>query len=363
MWSADGRVEEGPGWEEVGMRGVWTMVAVAATLAGCTASRSMGLAPRPVATSDAALRDLLDYARAQETTGFLVMRGGRTMVEENWPAPADRNFAIFNYGTTSNGQLLEDVASQQKSFIALLIGIAVDKRMIDVERPVSDYLGAGWSKAKPGQEARIRVLDILTMSSGLDEQFGYVAPAGTVFLYNTPVYAITKRILSVATGMSLERLTREWLTGPLVMRDTKWRQRPAALAGVGNATGLVTTPRDIALLGRMVLARGVTARGRRIISSSSLAAIFQRSAANPAYGRLWWLNGGAFSLLPPAQRRNGPLIPAAPADLVAALGFLDRRLYVVPSLDLVVVRTGGDAPDPDFDEHLWQRIMRTRFSR
>ena len=52
------------------------------------------------------------------------------------------------------------------------------------------------------------------------------------------------------------------------------------------------------------------------------------------------------------------MIAAAPADLVGAFGFLDRRLYVVPSLDLIVVRTGADAPDADFDQQLWLRLMR-----
>jgi len=38
---------------------------------------------------------------------------------------------------------------------------------------------------------------------------------------------------------------------------------------------------------------------------------------------------------------KGPLIPTAPPDLVAALGAVDRKLYVVPSLGLVVTRLGN----------------------
>src|SRR3546814_8134253 len=85
--------------------------------------------------------------RGQKTTGFLVMRGGRTLAEENWPAPDDRMFAIFLYGKAADGALFEDVASQQKSFVSVLVGVAIDKGLIDVEKPVSDYLGVGWSKA------------------------------------------------------------------------------------------------------------------------------------------------------------------------------------------------------------------------
>ncbi len=304
------------------------------------------------------MRDLLDYARGQRSTGFLVVRGGRTLVEENWPAPDDRTFSIFLYGKTANGALLEDVASQQKSFVAVLVGVAVDKGLIDVDRPVSDYLGAGWSKVSPAQEKQIRVINILQMNSGLDEKFGYVAPPGTQFFYNTAVYAVSKRILTAASKLPLDQLTREWLTVPAGMTETAWRERPAALADVGNATGLVTSPSDTARFGQMILNGGVAEDGTRIVSKAELKAMFERSPTNPAYGRLWWLNGGAYAVRATEGRRAGPLVAAAPADLVGAFGFLDRRLYVVPSLDLVVVRTGADAPDDDFDQQLWLRLMR-----
>jgi hypothetical protein len=71
---------------------------------------------------------------------------------------------------------------------------------------------------------------------------------------------------------------------------------------------------------------------------------------------LWWLNGGKFALTATGERKDGPLIAAAPADMVGAFGFLDRRLYIAPSRELVVVRTGADAPDEDFDQQLWMRL-------
>ena len=43
--------------------------------------------------------------------------------------------------------------------------------------------------------------------------------------------------------------------------------------------------------------------------------------------------------------RAGPLIPTAPADLVAALGKADQKLYIPRALDLVVARL-GDKADP-----------------
>jgi CubicO group peptidase (beta-lactamase class C family) len=50
------------------------------------------------------------------------------------------------------------------------------------------------------------------------------------------------------------------------------------------------------------------------------------------------------------------LAPAAPEDLYAAQGALGRKLYVVPSLDLVVVRL-GDSPGDAFNQRFWELLM------
>lgn len=314
--------------------------------------------PRIAAAEPApAMTDLLDYLHDHHTTGFLVVQDGKMLVEQNWPAPTgDPTFAAFVYERARDGGLLEDVASQQKSFVSVLVAVAIDKGLIDIRKPVSDYIGVGWSKARPEQEARIRVIDVLTMSSGLTEKFTYEAPAGTSFFYNTPVYAITKRILVAAAKLPLETITRDWLTAPVGMADTAWRKRPPQLASVGNDTGLVTSPRDVAKFGLMILHGGVADTGRRIVSAAQFKAMFTPSATNPAYARLWWINSGAYAIRAVAGRKEGPLIAAAPTDMVAALGAFDRRLYVVPSRKLVVVRTGAATNDKDFDEHFWTRL-------
>lgn len=339
---------------------------LATAIAGVAIVPVAPAAPVTAASSEqsAAMTSLLDYLRNQNTTGLLIVQDGKVLVEKNWPAPeGDRQFSIFVHGKNKQGALLEDVASLQKSFVSVLIAIAIDKGLIDVEKPVAAYIGAGWSKATSEQEARIRVLDVLTMSSGLNDKFGYEAPVGTLFYYNTPVYAVTKRILAAAANQPLDTVTRDWLTAPAGMNETAWRQRPSALASVGNDTGLVTTPRDTAIFGLIVLDGGVSNDGKRIVSEANLKAMFTPSAANPAYGRLWWLNGSDYTVRGPSRRKQGPLIPAAPADTVAAFGLFDRRVYVVPSRKLVVVRTGATAADKDFDQQLWSRLLPAQETR
>lgn len=136
-----------------------------------------------------------------------------------------------------------------------------------------------------------------------------------MFLYNTPECALTKAILAALAHQPLEAITRDWLTVPVGMTHTSWRQRAAAFGDVGNPAGLVTSPRDIATFGRIVLDGGLAASGARIVSQAQVKAMFTRSATNPSYGRFWWLNGGAYTIKPLAMRAEGPLIPAAPAAI------------------------------------------------
>jgi CubicO group peptidase (beta-lactamase class C family) len=308
----------------------------------------------------AALNDVANYVQSQKTTGFLIIQDRRVIYEHNWPLPAQAaTFAAnFTHGTDAHGAIEEDVASAQKSFVAILAGIAIDKGLLDISRPVTSYIGPGWSKAASDQEKAITVRNLLEMTSGLTEPLAYEAPAGSKFFYNTPAYAVLKPVLEKASGQKLEDLTRVWLTEPAGMADTLWRQRPASMRDVGNPTGLYTTPRDMAKLGQLVLDNGKAESGKRVISEAQLSALFERSAANPAYGRLWWLNGSAYALRPAGARSDTALIPAAPSDLVAALGAQDRKIYIVRSRKLIVVRTGQAAPDRGFDQQVWLRLMK-----
>jgi len=341
------------------MRNPIVALLAALAMAACASPGNPNAAPA-AQWNAAALAEVTSYVQSQKTTGFLIISDKRVVAEHNWPLGADaatfRN--NFVHGAAPNGALLEDVASQQKSFIAILAGVAVDKGLLDMSRPVSAYAGAGWSKAKPDEEARITVRNLMEMNSGLKENLTFETTPDSKFFYNTPAYAIMKPVLEGASKQKLDELTRLWLTEPAGMKDTSWRKRPAVFADVGNPTGLVTTPRDIAIMGQLVLDGGVAASGKRVISQAQLDAIFKRSTTNRAYGRLWWLNGAVGTPGAAASTPDGELIPSAPDDLVAALGAQDRKLFVAPSLKLIVVRTGQATPDRDFNQQLWQRLMK-----
>lgn len=85
---------------------------------------------------------------------------------------------------------------------------------------------------------------------------------------------------------------------------------------------------------------------------------------NPSYGYLWWLNGKSKFMIPREQTVFiGSLVPNAPADMYAAMGANDQRIYVIPSKNMVVIRM-GNASNPSnpnfavsgFDNDLWAKI-------
>jgi CubicO group peptidase (beta-lactamase class C family) len=306
----------------------------------------------------------LDLAGERDSSGVVILHQGRIMAEKYWElANPSRRYQNALQGRDGKDRVIEDVASAQKSVVAVLTGMAQERGLINIEDPVSRHLGKGWSQASEKQEAAITIRHLLSMNSGLATDMSFAAAAGDSWLYNTPAYHYLMRILEAVTGKDRNQLTSEWITEPLGMAHSSWTPRPWADAAIGS--GFSTTARELARFGLMIQAGGRWHDQVVMADSAYLEAMLSPSQSlNPAYGYLWWINGQDFSLAAGAgaRRSDGPLIPAAPADLVAMQGALDRKLYLVPSLDLVVVRLGaaGSADNSNFNNAFWAALMAAR---
>lgn len=323
-----------------------------------------GSDPAAKGWNTAALEAFFDYGQALGSTGIVIVQDGRLIAERYWTLTPEQRRASGRYtslqhGQTPEGWPLEDVASIQKSVMSLLIGMAWRQGIVDIDKPVAAYIGEGWSKAPREKEAAITVRHLLGMASGLDKQLRYEAPAGSRWFYNTPAYGQLGPVLERATGRKLEELTTQWLTGPIGMTDSHWVARNYRMVR-GNEFGFVTTPRDLARLGILLLNGGAW-DGRDVVSGEWLKASFSPSQNDFAgYGYLWWLNNGAAaaSAAVADSRTAGWVVPSAPADMIAARGHFNRRLYIVPSLKLVVVRLGPEGDARRFDQKLWPYLSR-----
>ena len=302
----------------------------------------------------------LAVAGERDSTGVVILHRGRILAERHWTLDSPSGGHVNgSHGRNAAGHAIEDVASVQKSVVAVLVGLAQERGLLTLDDPVTDHAGR-WTEATEAQERAVTIRHLMAMTTGLTPALEYDAAPGSKWLYNTPAYHRLLRIVAALADLDRNEVTRQWLTGPLGMRDSRWEPRPWAASAI--ATGFATTARDLARFGLLILAGGIWDGQTVIEDTAYLAAMLRPSQAlNPSYGLLWWTNGQASSMswaIPPVTTA-GTLIPAAPDDLVAAQGARDRKLYVLPSLDLVVSRLGdnGSVDGSSFNEAFWERLM------
>ncbi len=316
------------------------------------------VSPAQAGWSAERLDALLEWAGTRGSSDVVIALDGRILAERHFDlAEPSSDYANLRTGTTAGGRPIEDVASVQKSVLSFLTGVARAEDLLDLDDPVSQHLGPGWSKATPEQEGQITLRHLMSMTTGLSTGLEYEVAAGQRWQYNTRAYSRISDVLESVFGTTLDRLTQERLCRRIGMKDSRWLERGWVSADTdANRLGFSTTARDLARFGILVLAHGQWQGADVLADPSFLAeALASSQELNPSYGLLWWLNGKK-SFIRGGTRQAGPLLPTAPADLVAGLGLLGRKLYVVPSLRLVVTRL-GQAPGPDFDTELWRRLL------
>jgi CubicO group peptidase (beta-lactamase class C family) len=298
----------------------------------------------------AALTAALNWAGTQRSTAVLVLWRGRIVAERYW-----------NGWTPAKDSI---IASASKSVLSAIAGELVRSGQLSLDSAASRYLGAGWSRS-PSTEPRISVRHLLGMMSGLNDSLQTVVQPGTRFYYNNPAYYQLFGVVQAASRETINAVSRRLLFDRIGMSGSSW----IPYVDTGELGWILSsTARDMARFGLLALNRGRW-NGVPILADSAWFASSWRATPpdNAGYGLLWWLNGSTNYRTPgpyllPSQ--TGPLIPSAPTDLVAALGKGDKKIYVVPSLELVVVRHGEEADasmgNPlaisAFDEQWWRRL-------
>lgn len=292
---------------------------------------------------------LVNYLNLKHTKGFIILKDGKIALEKY-------------FGTFTKDSLWY-WASAGKSLTAFLAGIAQQEGDINIDSATATYLGQGWTVEPPEKEALIKVWHQLTMTTGIayanndmctaDTCLEYEADAGTEWFYNTAPYRLINNVIENATGINYNSYT-----------NTKVKQPTGMSSGIWIQDVYYSRARDAARFGLLMLNKGKW-NGNSILQDTAYYndMINTSQNLNLSYGYLWWLNGKASNMLPATSLVfPGEIIPAAPADLYAALGKNDQKIYVVPSKDMVVVRFGNSADISlfavsNFDNELWIRIM------
>jgi CubicO group peptidase (beta-lactamase class C family) len=299
---------------------------------------------------EGALNNVYTYLQQKNTKAFIVLKNGKIV--------AEKYFGTFGMDSVWYW------ASAGKTMTAFLTGIAQQEGLLNINNKTSQYLGTGWTSLPLAKENLITVRHQLTMTTGLDDGvqpdndctlpacMQYKADAGTRWAYHNAPYTILDKVVETATGATYNNYFQQKVRNRIGMNGL-WVK-----SGYNNV--LWTTPRSAARFGLLLLNKGRwDATG--ILSDTTYfnSQVNTSQALNSSYGYLTWLNGKSNYMLPTLQAvLPGALTPNAPADMYAALGKNDQKIYVVPSQKLVVIRMGESAGNVQlalsgFDNELW----------
>jgi CubicO group peptidase (beta-lactamase class C family) len=310
------------------------------------------VSPEELNWNTSAIADLEAYLEVTNTKAFIILKNGKIAME----------FYFQGTDVTNNHPWF----SAGKTLTAYTVGIAQQEGYLTIEDASSDYLGAGWTAMTSEQETAIQIKNQLNMTVGGDytnsesnctdpECLVFLTPPGEEWYYYNAFYTLLQDVVSNAIDMDYDEYFNSRVRNPIGM-DGAW-------LSIGYNRFYFSTARSMARFGLLNLNKGVW-ESQELLNPTFFNAMTESSQdLNPAYGYLWWLNGKDSYRLPGETTSfSGTLIPNAPDDLIAGLGANDKKMYVVPSLDLVVIRL-GDAADTDLlapsgnDNSLWEKIM------
>ncbi len=260
-----------------------------------------------------------------------------------------------------DGQTPHDIASDTKSVMTTLIGIAADQGKLSLDDKMVSFFQNYTMANLDEQKNSITVAHLASMSSGLDctaaedektlremqasadyVQFALdrsmINTPGEQFIYCSPAIHLLSPILQQAAGQTPLDFARQYLFEPLGIQDAMWEQDPQ-----GNYNGwgdLSLLPADMAKIGFLFLHNGQW-DGRQIVSSRWVEQATKAKVQTPdgnGYGYGWWIDPaveGAYR----ADGRGG------------------QYIVVLPEWDMVIVTTGGGFILDDIAQYLLASIV------
>lgn len=295
---------------------------------------------------------LYNYLNNTNTDAFILLKDGKIVLE--------KYFGNFTQDS------IHYWASAGKGLTAMLVGIAQEKGLLNINDSVSKYLGTGWTSAPPNKERLITVKHLLSMNSGLDDTpsgscnsdntsaacLQYLADAGSRWAYHNAAYLKLQDVITNVSGLGYTITTNQYIGNKIGM------------SGLWFNGTYFSRARDMARFGLLTLNKGIWQNDTVLRDTSYFRAMTNTSQnLNLSYGYLWWLNGKSSFMLPGTQLvYPSKLMPNAPSDMYCALGKNDQKIYVVPSQNMVVIRMGesaygyGAAAFSPYDTLIWSYI-------
>ncbi len=300
------------------------------------------------------------YSEDKRGLSLLIIQNGRTVFER------------YSNGGIPDGRW--PIFSGTKSFWGLAALAAVSDGLFKLDDRVADTITEWKSPAEAGRKSQITIRELLNLTSGIEEaphlhrdsipdrngmaiRLSLVAAPGSRFIYGPSHLQIFGELLRrKLNGRSEISYLEEHIAGPLNLGGLEYKKDAR-----GNpllASGFELAAREWARLGELLLGHG-NYHGRQIVSESLLRQALTGSSPNPSYGLTFWLNRQAPNAAEVdvekmldlkwerARWTNICICRAAPSDMIVALGSNQQRLFVIPSMNAVIVRQGRDSKFSD----------------
>jgi len=244
--------------------------------------------------------------------------------------------------------------SMTKSITGTLFGILQKQQKFDIYKP------APIPEWQNDNRKNITTNDLLHMNSGLewDEHYDRICDATEMLFQDEDMsrsQLLKPAVFKPNTHWNYSSGTTNLLSG-ILLKQFKTHQEyldfwysalidkigmhsmviETDMAGnyVGSSYGWATT-RDWSKLGLLYLHKG-SWNGEQLFDASWAKYVSTpTNTSEGRYGAQFWLNAGGF-------------YPDAPRDMYSCNGFQGQKVYIIPSMDLVIVRMGLTG-DSDFD--------------
>lgn len=326
---------------------------------------AMALAlPVKAQLSKEAVQAAVRYSQTQSELGLLIMQDGKSVLRE------------FAKGHPESEPLR--IYSGTKFFWNLAALVAERDGLLKLDDRVADTI-TEWKKNET--KSRITIRQLLNFTSGmqpLDELHedgisnrntiaisrDLATEPGSRFIYGPAslqvFHEVLKRKLAKKRDNPTAFLERRVLK-PLGLGPQRY-----VADNSGNpllAAGFMLTADQWMKIGQLILREG-----KPVVSASAFQQCLAGTRANPAFGLGLWTNhraadDGARELdiqklleakWPKQEWGDGCLCRKAPSDLIASIGSHGNRIYVVPSMKLIVLRQGGRS---NFSDAAFLRLL------
>jgi CubicO group peptidase (beta-lactamase class C family) len=288
---------------------------------------------------------------------MLVVQNGKTVFE--------------HYANGGSAEAKWPIFSGTKSFCGIAALVAVRDGLIKLDDHVADTI-TEWRNDP--RKSQITIRELLNFTDGIEPaphlhresirdrnavaiRLSILAQPGTAFTYGPSHLQIFSELLRrKLNGRGTFSYLEQHVLGPLGLSgiDHKKDARGNPLL----ATGFDLSAKQWARLGELVLGHG-NYHGHQVVPDALLREAFAGSRANSSYGLTFWLNREAPNAREidiekeldlsweRARWTDICICKGAPSDMVVALGSGYQRLFIIPSMNALIVRQGRDAKFSD----------------